>query len=125
MTRQAETLTQLVAERVGEGRELTYRKFEERAVDPETGRGPSRDVLWKIGTGKTIKVDPAVVRAVAVGLSLPLERVQRAAAYQYTGLVSTEVAGGLILHDPAAGGDTPGSEKAVRQQREREGDVEE
>ena len=119
MTQELETLTDLVAARVGRGKPLTYRRFEELAVDPETGHRPSRDTLWKISHGKPIKVDPAIVRAVAEALSLPPERAQRAAAYQYVGLVATEVAGGLVLHEPAVDADTSGVEGAVRQQRER------
>lgn len=120
MTREPETLTDLVAARVGPGSAMTYRKFEELAVDPKTKHHPSRDVLWKISKGKPVKVDPAIVRAVAAGLGLPEERVQAAAAYQYTGLVATRVGGGYVLHDPAVEGDTAASEKAVQEQRARE-----
>ncbi|MEU3282143.1 hypothetical protein [Streptomyces antibioticus] len=120
MTQEAETLTSLVAERVGDGRGMTYREFAEKAVDPETGDSPSRDTLWKIRHGKSIKVDPSIVRAVAAALRLPRTRVQAAAAYQYTGLVLTEVAGGMVLHNPAVEGDTSESRKAVQAQQERE-----
>ena len=121
MTQEAEpeTLSSLVAERVGTGRGMTYRKFEQLAVDPKDKTSPSRDTLWKISHGRPIKVTPAIVQAVAAALNLPDARVQAAAAYEYTGLVPTEVAGGLVLHDPAVDGDTPASEKAVRQQSER------
>lgn len=122
MTREPETLTELVAARVGVPGGMTYRRAEELVAD--SGYGVSRGVIFKIAKGQTIIVSPEVVRAVAYVLGLPEQRVQEAAAYQYTGLVPTEVAGGLVLHDPAAGGDTPGSERAVRQQRERERDAE-
>lgn len=122
MTQEAETLTQLVAERVGEGRRLTYRAFEERAVDPETGHRPSRDVLWKLRHGKSIRVEPSVIRAVAAGLDLPRHRVQAAAAYQFLGLVVTQVGEGVVLTLP--GTDTPDTE-AVQRQAERARDEEE
>lgn len=122
MTKEAETLTDLVAERVGEGRGMTYRQFEERAVDRKTGRRPSRDVLWKISKGKPVKVDPAIVGAVAAGLGLPENRVRAAAAYQYTGLIATEVAGGIVLHEPSAEADTDATRKAVGEQQAREAD---
>lgn len=115
-----ETLSSLVAERVGTGRGMTYRKFEELAVDPEDGKSPSRDTLWKISHGRPIKVNPSIVRAVAAALNLPTARVQAAAAYEYTGLNVSEVAGGLVLHDPNVDANTPEVRKAVRRQQERE-----
>lgn len=115
MTQQAETLKDLVAERVGEGRDMTYRAFEAKAVDPETGYNPSRDVLWKVGTGRPFKLSPELVRAIAAGLGLPRWRVQAAAAYQYTGLVATSVDGGIVLHDATVEADTP----VVRDELER------
>lgn len=123
MTRKPETLTDLVAARVGVPGGLTYRKADELVAS--SGYEVSRGVIWKIAKGGTIIISPDVVRAVAYVLDLPERRVQAAAAYQYTGLVLTEVAGGMVLHNPAVSGDTPGSEKAVRQQREREGDARE
>ena len=122
MTREPETLTELVAARVGVPGGMTYRKAE--ALVAESGYEVSRGVIFKIAKGQTIIVSPDVVRAVAHVLGLPEQRVQAAAAYQYTGLVPTEVAGGLVLHDPAMDGGTPGLEKVVRQQRERERDTE-
>jgi len=113
MTQEAETLTQLVAERVGEGRRLTYRAFEERAVDPETGHRPSRDVLWKLRHGKSIRVEPSVIRAVAVGLDLPRHRVQAAAAYQFLGLVVTQTGEGIAITEP--GTSAPDADAVQRQ----------
>lgn len=100
MTNAPETLTDLVAARVGEGRALTYRAFEERAVDPQTGYRPSKGTLWKVAKDQPIKLSPDLVRAIAAGLGMPPERVQRAAAYQYTGYVATELGGGTVLHRP-------------------------
>jgi hypothetical protein len=65
-------------------------------------------------------VNPSIVRAVAKALNLPTARVQAAAAYEYTGLVVAEVAGGLVLHTPSLEADTPEARKAVRRQQERE-----
>jgi hypothetical protein len=120
MAREPETLTDLVAARVGPGTAMTYRKFEERAIDPVSGHKPSLGVLWKVAKGERVIIDPELVRAVAAGIGLPEERVQAAAAYQYTGLVATEVAGGYVIHAPAVGGDTAASERAVQEQRARE-----
>lgn len=103
MPEEFETLTKLVAERVGDSRGMTYRAFESRAVDPVTGYRPSRNTLWKIVNGKGIQVSPALVGAIAVGLRLPLQRVQAAAAYQYTGYVATELESGTVVHEPGAG----------------------
>lgn len=100
MTGTPETLTDLVAERVGEGRTLTYRAFEDRAVDPQTGYRPSKGTLWKVAHAQSVKLSPDLIRAIAAGLGLPAERVQRAAAFQYTGYIATDYAGGTIVHEP-------------------------
>lgn len=101
MSKEPETLTRLVADRVGDGRELmSYRAFERRAVDPDSGYQPSRNTIWKIRHGKPVNVDPHLVGAIAAGLGLPPERVQAAAAYQYTGYVASRVAGGVAVHEP-------------------------
>lgn len=85
--RDTETLAQLVAERAGKrGSSLpTYEQLAERSTDDETGYRPSPNLLWKIGTGQEVKVNPALMRAIAAGLQLPLTRVQAAAARQYLG----------------------------------------
>lgn len=122
MTREPETLTELVAARVGVPGGMTYRKFDELAE--AAGHKLRKSVLHKIAKGQQVIIDPSVVAAVADVLGLPEARVQAAAAYQYTGLVLTEVAGGAVLHDPAVDGDTPEAEKAVRRQRQRGEDAE-
>jgi hypothetical protein len=119
MTQEAETLTQLVADRVGEGRELTYRAFQAKAIDEKSGYQPSVDVLWKVGTGKAFKLSPELVGAIAAGLGLPPGRVQAAAAYQYTGLVATLVEGAAVLHEPGVDTDTPAIRREVGRLRER------
>lgn len=76
-------LAQLVAERVGEGRRMTWRQVEERAVDPETGYRPVKETLRKISRGITVKVSPELVRAVAAGLEVPLYTVENAFIAKY------------------------------------------
>lgn len=122
MTREPETLTELVAARVGVPGGMTYRKFDELAE--AAGHKLRKSVLHKIAKGQQVIIDPSVVTAIADVLELPQERVQAAAAYQYTGLVPSEVGGALVLHDPAVDADTPGTEKEVRRQRERAQDAE-
>lgn len=99
MTQEPETLTQLVAERVGgEGSGLTYRAFERQAVDPKSGYKPGRSTLHKISKGLPVMLSPDLVNAVAAGLGLPPERVQRAAAFQYTGYhPSAPVGAGVVV----------------------------
>lgn len=82
-----DALTRLVQAHVGEGRPLRIRRFADRAVDPETGWTPSKSLVGNIVAGHQVKVTPALVRAVAAGLSVPLRAVQTAAAEQYLGLV--------------------------------------
>jgi hypothetical protein len=115
-----ETLEQLVADRVGTGREMTWRQFEERAVDPESGHQPSRDTLWKIGKGKPVKIDRRVVGAVAAGLGVPLRRAQIAATYQLTGLVVTQLQDGAVLHEPDVQPDGPLVKEALEARDARE-----
>jgi hypothetical protein len=83
MTRDTETLAELMSERAGKrGSGLpTWEQISERAVDPESGYRPSANLLWKVASGQDVKVNPQLVRAIAAGFSLPVERV-RAAAYQ-------------------------------------------
>jgi hypothetical protein len=82
-TRDTETLADLMSERAGKrGSGLpTWEQISERAIDPETGYRPSANLLWKVASGQDVKVNPQLVRAIAAGFSLPVERV-RAAAYQ-------------------------------------------
>ncbi|HET6356707.1 hypothetical protein [Streptomyces sp.] len=85
--RDAETLAQLVSERTGQrGSTLpTFDQMSERSVDPVTGYRPSANLLWKIAKSQSVKVSPELIRAIATGFSLDLERVQQAAARQYLG----------------------------------------
>lgn len=84
-TRDAETLADLVNAKAGKGAKLTFVQLSERSVDPETGYQPSANLLWKIASGQDVKVNRQLVRAVAAGLELDLQRVRDAAARQYLG----------------------------------------
>lgn len=127
-TQQAETLSQLVAERAGKASggngKITFVALHERSVDPETGYQPSANLLWKVATDQDVKVHQALVRAIAAGLGLPLARVQAAAAYQYTGYVATRVNGGTVVHDPGAvTDDLPRSRAALARWDEEESEA--
>lgn len=102
MTADLETFADLVAAAAGTGRPLTYEQLAKRSVDPESGYRPSANLVWRISSGADIKVNAQLVRAMAAGLELPLRRVQAAAAYQFTGFVSSELGGGVAVHDPDA-----------------------
>lgn len=88
--RNDETLTQLVAGRVGGAGKMSFDEFSERAVDPDSKTRPSRTTLWKVQQGKPIMVNPIVVGAIAAGLGLDPVRVSRAAARQYIGPAATD-----------------------------------
>jgi len=82
-----ETLAHLVADRAGAGRTYTFVALSERSIDPQSGYKPSANLLWKIAQGDSVKVNPALIRAVAAGLDLPLARVAEAATRQFIGYV--------------------------------------
>lgn len=85
-----DALTRLVQEHVGRGRRLTFRAFEEQAVDPVTGRRISKSTAENVAKGHQIKVTPEVLRAIAVGIGEDLARVHRAAIRQYIGIEVTD-----------------------------------
>lgn len=87
MSDQADALTRLVQEHVGEGRALTVRAFAERAVDPASGTRVSKSTAGNLVQGHQIKITPEVLGAIAAGLGLPLAEVQAAAMRQYVGIV--------------------------------------
>lgn len=99
-----ETLTSLVAATLTqEGGPDTVDTLWPRCVDPETGYQPSRTTVWKFASyarAETAKISPKLIRAIAAGLGLNVERVQAAAAYQYTGYVASPLAGGTAVHMP-------------------------
>lgn len=87
MPEQADALTRLVQEHVGEGRALTVRAFAERAVDPKSRTTISKSTAGNLVQGHRIKITPEVLGAIAAGLGLPLASVQAAAMEQYVGIV--------------------------------------
>ncbi|MFD5938318.1 hypothetical protein [Streptomyces griseus] len=86
--RDTETLADLMSERAGKrGSGLpTWEQVAQRAVDPVTDYRPSPNLLWKVASGQDVKINPPLVRAIAAAFSLPLDRVQMAAARQFIGL---------------------------------------
>ncbi|GGQ48517.1 hypothetical protein [Streptomyces asoensis] len=85
-----DALTRLVQEHVGRGRRLTFRAFEEQAVDPLTGRRISKSTAENVARGHQIKVTPEVLRAIAAGIGVDLGRVRVAAIRQYIGIEVTD-----------------------------------
>ncbi|MER7346422.1 hypothetical protein ABT390_13625 [Streptomyces aurantiacus] len=86
---------------------MTFRKWAEGAVDPETGHALSPSTVWKVAQGQPIRIERKVVRAFAAGLGLPLRKVQIAVAEEYVGLVaddplnaSTSEATVVVAHVP-------------------------
>lgn len=102
MTADVETFADLVAAAAGTGRALTYEQLAQKSVDPESGYKPSPNLVWRIASGAAIKVNPELVRALAAGLELPLARVQAAAAFQFTGFLTSELGQGKAVHMPGA-----------------------
>ncbi|CAM5265823.1 putative protein OS=Streptomyces fumanus OX=67302 GN=GCM10018772_04750 PE=4 SV=1 [Streptomyces fumanus] len=69
---------------------MTFRAFEEQAVDPVTGYRISKSTAQELTRGHQIKVTPQVLRAVAAGLGEDPAKVRAAAIRQYIGIeVST------------------------------------
>lgn len=110
MPDQADALTRLVQEHVGEGRPLTVRAFAQRAVDPASGTTISKSTAGNLVLGHQIKITPEVLGAIAAGLGRPLSEVQAAAMEQYVGVVVDDPFGTppgdddavvRVAHDPA------------------------
>lgn len=101
MPDQDDALTRLVQQHVGRGRRLTFRAFEEQAVDPRTGRRISKSTAENIVKGHQIKLTPEIVRAVAAGLNVPHAQVREAAIRQYVGIEVT-----TPFDDSSGDGDT-------------------
>lgn len=87
MPDQNDALTRLVQEHVGDGRALTIRAFARQAVDPQTGTSLSKSTVGNLLQGHSIKITPAVLRAIAAGLGVGEAVVQVAAMAQYVGVV--------------------------------------
>jgi hypothetical protein len=90
MPEQDDALTRLVQEHVGRGRRLTFRAFEEQAVDPVTQRRISKSTAENVVKGHQIKVTPEVLRAIAAGIGEDIRRVRIAAIRQYIGIEVTD-----------------------------------
>lgn len=87
MTEQRTDFADLVRQRRAE-LHVSVRKLAEQSIDPETDGQPVKyGWLSKLERGENTEAPPpAVLRALAVGLSLPLRVLQEAAAAQYLGL---------------------------------------
>ncbi|NUR42040.1 MAG: hypothetical protein HOV73_18330 [Streptomyces sp.] len=96
-TRDAETLEQLVSAVVGKGKRYTNEQLANRSVDPETGYKPSPNLVWSISAGKSVKMNPRLVRALARGLDMDPQRVADAAHRQFLGWYTKEPPGGEEL----------------------------
>ncbi len=82
MPEQPPTLRDMINDALAKG--ITYRQLEARAVDPETQRRASRSIFNDIATSKLDRM-PHVdhLRAIAVALGVPYERVRQAAIRQW------------------------------------------
>ena len=68
---------------------VSVRVLADRSVDPETGTQAKFGWISKVERGESTDAPPAaVLRALAVGLSLPLRVLQEAAAAQYLDMES-------------------------------------
>lgn len=135
-TRDAETLAQLVSEQAGKGKRYTFEQLANRSVDPESGYAPSPNLVWTISIGRSVKMNPPLVRALAAGLGLHPRRVADAAHRQFLGWYSAEpdvnVSPGdegddAVYRVAAAAGVTPEQMPAVEKffenlRKEREGE---
>lgn len=130
-TRETETLADLINARAGKrsGAPLSFEQLSEISVDRETAYQPSASYLWKIANGEDVKINPRLIRAIAAGLELPLDRVQTAAARQYLGwqAVDPGIAGGdddevirVARRDGVTPGDSSRVERFVRQSRDED-----
>lgn len=134
-TRDAETLDQLVSAVAGKGKKYTFEQLANRSVDPETRYQPSPNLVWTISTGKSVKMNPPLVRALAAGLGLLPKQVADAAHRQFLGWYAEDPAEGdqraegddAIYRVAAKQGVTPEQMPAVKDffeqlKREREGE---
>jgi hypothetical protein len=71
---------------------MSYQALAAQSIDPETGERAGQTWLHKLVKGNVTRAPEArVLRALAVGLDLPLPEVQRAAAQQWLEYTSTEL----------------------------------
>lgn len=82
MPEQAPTLRDMIKASVDRG--LTYEQLSKRAVDEETGRRASPALLNNIANDKVDRMPYDYhLRAIALGLGVPYERVRQAAIAQW------------------------------------------
>lgn len=95
MPERLDALTQLMQQHVGthRGGRLTVAAFVERAVDPDSGYRPSNGLVGDLIKGKTPKISPELISALAVGLEMPREVVAAAAHLQLIGYEEHEMSG--------------------------------
>lgn len=111
-TRDAETLDQLVSAVAGKGKKYTFEQLANRSVDPETKYTPSPNLVWTIASGKSVKMHPPLVRALAAGLGLDPQQVADAAHRQFLGWYAS---------DPMADESLPESDDAIYRVAARQG----
>ncbi|MFD9064215.1 hypothetical protein ACFVZ3_22130 [Kitasatospora purpeofusca] len=71
---------------------MSYSRFAKLAVDPETGRNVGQTWLFDLTKGEVSRAPlPYMMRALAAGAGLPLERIQAAAAAQFLGYTATQL----------------------------------
>lgn len=88
MTEQRTDFADLVRHRRAELK-ISVRKLEEQSIDPETGTQAKFGWISKLERGESTDAPSApVLRALHVGLSLPLRVLQEAAAAQYLDMES-------------------------------------
>lgn len=94
MPERLDALTKLMQQHVGTHRGgLTVAAFRERAVDPESGYRPSNGLVGDLIQGKTPKISPELISALAAGLEMPREVVAAAAHLQVIGYEEHEMSG--------------------------------
>lgn len=97
MAQQLDALTRLVRQHVGTHtgeHKMSVAAFCAKAVDPDSRYQPSNGLIGNIVAGKSYKVTPHLVGAIAAGLGLPREIVAAAAHLQLIGYEETELKGG-------------------------------
>ncbi|MEU8756280.1 XRE family transcriptional regulator [Streptomyces chartreusis] len=88
MTEQRTDFADLVRQRRAE-LNISVRKLAEQSVDPETGEQAKFGWISKVERGESTDAPAAtILRALAVGLSLPVRVLQEAAAAQYLNMES-------------------------------------
>jgi len=94
---QRDALTELVQQHVGTHTgpdKMSVAAFCARAVDPDTGYRPSNGLVGKIVSGRSYKITPELVGAIAAGLGIPREVAAAAAHLQLIGYEATELRDG-------------------------------